>query len=93
MVKFRAFRKNVRRTPAKPTDEMRFYGRRETKNRLSIREIHARPFYAALNNREQTLDWLETAVDESERMISQIKFVEKYDFVRPTTVSPHLAKN
>jgi len=38
--------------------------------------------YAELKNRQQTLTWLEKAVDEHEEMLSQIKYVAKYDFVR-----------
>lgn len=38
--------------------------------------------YAALNNREQTLTWLEKAADEDARTISSIKFMARYDFVR-----------
>ena len=38
--------------------------------------------YAELKNRQQTLTWLEKAVDEREQMLSQIKYIAKYDFVR-----------
>jgi len=38
--------------------------------------------YAELKNRQQTLTWLEKAADEREQMLSQIRYVAKYDFVR-----------
>lgn len=38
--------------------------------------------YAALKNREQTLAWLEKAVDENEPTFSEIKYLAEYDFVR-----------
>lgn len=38
--------------------------------------------YAATNNREETVNWLEKAVDEGEQTISQIKYISRYDFVR-----------
>lgn len=38
--------------------------------------------YAALKNREETLTWLETAFDEREPTIWQIKHLPNYDFIR-----------
>lgn len=38
--------------------------------------------YAALKNREETLTWLETAFDEGEPTVWQIKYLPNYDFVR-----------
>lgn len=53
-----------------------------TRRKTSVPALSIASRYATLKNREQTLAWLEKAVEEGDETLSQIKYLTRYDFTR-----------
>ncbi len=41
--------------------------------------------YAAVGDKENTIKWIEKAAEEGEPTLSQIRYMQRYDFVRDDT--------